>query len=341
MFNRLRFPFRCTAHRAVLPFGLALLAAPAVARAQQAGSPPAQAPQAAMLSACYVPDVGVIYMIKQSGLPSACLGSSHVEITWPADAGAVADASITTAKLADQAVTSAKLADDAVTGDKIADGSVTAADLAAGATLADNSVTTSKLADNAVTTVKLVDNAVTGPKIQAGTIDATRLVSGAVGTAQLANQAVTSAKLAPNSVSSSIVASNSLDSTDLAPSSVGSSEIANGSITSADIAAGAVGSAAIANGSILAEDLAASAVSTSWVFASATGNVQGGTAGHVTAQCPAGYDPVGGGFSTAGQIYVNGSYPESGHWRVDINNPGSPLTQVTVTAYAMCYQVTP
>lgn len=45
---------------------------------------------------------------------------------------AIADGSITTAKLADGAVTTPKLADNAVTTPKIADGSVTAAKLAAG-----------------------------------------------------------------------------------------------------------------------------------------------------------------------------------------------------------------
>ena len=31
--------------------------------------------------ACYVPDVGAIYLIKLHGLPTACLSATHVEIT--------------------------------------------------------------------------------------------------------------------------------------------------------------------------------------------------------------------------------------------------------------------
>jgi hypothetical protein len=32
--------------------------------------------------ACYIPAVGAMYQIKASGLPSACLSGSHVEISW-------------------------------------------------------------------------------------------------------------------------------------------------------------------------------------------------------------------------------------------------------------------
>lgn len=45
-----------------------------------------QAP--ATFNACYVPSLGAIYMIKLDGLPAACLGASHVEITWTDGAGA-------------------------------------------------------------------------------------------------------------------------------------------------------------------------------------------------------------------------------------------------------------
>jgi len=42
---------------------------------------PAQA-QSTTYTACYVPDVGAVYMIGQQGLPSSCLESSHVEFTF-------------------------------------------------------------------------------------------------------------------------------------------------------------------------------------------------------------------------------------------------------------------
>jgi hypothetical protein len=37
---------------------------------------------ATTLSACYVPTVGAMYLIKQPGLPPACLAPTHVEIDW-------------------------------------------------------------------------------------------------------------------------------------------------------------------------------------------------------------------------------------------------------------------
>lgn len=37
--------------------------------------------------ACYVPSVGAIYLIKQAGLPSACLAQAHVAFTWASGGG--------------------------------------------------------------------------------------------------------------------------------------------------------------------------------------------------------------------------------------------------------------
>lgn len=89
----------------------------------------AQAP--VTFNACYVPQVGAMYLINLPGLPSACLSSSHTPIAW-------------TEGMADGAVTTPRLADDAVTIDKLANNSVGSAQLVNG------SVTTSKLAPTAV-----------------------------------------------------------------------------------------------------------------------------------------------------------------------------------------------
>ena len=56
--------------------------------------------QDTVLSACYVPNVGVIYRIKAEGLPDTCTETTHVEFNWnmegpagpqgpPGDSGAV------------------------------------------------------------------------------------------------------------------------------------------------------------------------------------------------------------------------------------------------------------
>jgi hypothetical protein len=107
-------------------------------------------------SACYVPAVGAMYLIKTTGLPNACLSSSHVEITW--SESVLADGGVTTAKLADGSVTAAKLSADVNN-----------------AIVADGSITTAKLADGGITTNKLADGSVTAAKLGAGAVSITHL----------------------------------------------------------------------------------------------------------------------------------------------------------------------
>lgn len=109
--------------------------------------------------------------------------------------GAVADESITTAKLAALAVTSAKLAAAAVETDKIQDGAVTSVKLA------DLAVTAARLADLAVETAKIKDKAVTTEKIADKAVTTAQLGDASVGTAQLDALSVTAAKLAALAVS--------------------------------------------------------------------------------------------------------------------------------------------
>ena len=133
--------------------------------------------------------------------------------------GAVADESITTAKLAALAVTSAKLAAAAVETDKIQDGAVTSvklADLAVtAARLADLAVETAKIKDKAITTAKIANKAVTTAQLgdaSVGTVqlDAlsvteSKLAARAVDTAKIKNGAVTRAKLANDALYSPVV----------------------------------------------------------------------------------------------------------------------------------------
>jgi hypothetical protein len=130
---------------------------------------PAQAQDPQTFYACYVPEVGAVYLIKIAGLPDNCLSGSHVEFSWSEGIGEIADGSVTTAKLDDGAVTSAKLAANAVSSANVVDNSLTAGDLAAGSVgsseLAANSVTTAEIAAGAVATSDLADGAVTGAKL--------------------------------------------------------------------------------------------------------------------------------------------------------------------------------
>jgi len=50
---------------------VALLSAPSTVQAQEV-----------VLTACYVPDVGVVYRIKATGLPDVCTETTHVEFSW-------------------------------------------------------------------------------------------------------------------------------------------------------------------------------------------------------------------------------------------------------------------
>lgn len=155
--------------------------------------------------------------------------------------GAVADDSITTAKLAALAVTSAKLAAAAVETDKIQDGAVTSvklADLAVTAArlsdlavetakLANKAVTTEKIADKAVTTAQLGDASVGTSQLDALAVTAAKLAAGAVETAKIANAAVSRAKLANDALYSPVALQTA--SLTLAAGHVGQTLVANSS----------------------------------------------------------------------------------------------------------------
>lgn len=167
---------------------------------------------AAMFSACYVPGVGAIYMIKQQGLPSACLSNAHAEISWKDGGGELPDGAVLTVKLANGAVTTAKIEDLAITVEKLAVGAVT------GAKLADGAVSSDKIADGAVSGVKLADDAVSAAKI----------ADGAIGSAHIGDGQVTQAKLGadvvllpgPGSVNAAMIATGAVETSKLASQAV-------------------------------------------------------------------------------------------------------------------------
>ena len=139
--------------------------------------------------------------------------------------GAVADGTITTAKLANSAVTSAKIANGTIAADKLAVNAVTTANITGA------SVTTAKLANNAVNGNILADNSVSTTKIQ--------------------DDAVTNAKMADNSVNSNNYVDGSINTAHIADGSVTNDKIAGSTITSAKIANGTIVNADISNGALI------------------------------------------------------------------------------------------
>jgi len=213
-------------------------------------------------SACYVPGTGVVYRIKQPGLPQACRAQTHIEFAWDA----LADGGVTTIKLADGAVVTVKIADGAITATKIAsaavgstqlaDAAVTSAKLAAGAVgttqIADASVTAAKLSgvdflpDGAVTTVKIADNAVTTAKIAPGSVGTVQMANASILAIKLANGSVTAPAIAAGAVGTAQIAANAVTSAQIAPGAVGSTQILDGSVSTAEIATGSVTRAKLA-----------------------------------------------------------------------------------------------
>lgn len=116
----------------------------------------------------------------------------------------IADLAVSTAKIADLAVTAAKIADGGVGTTELADGAVSAAKIAddsvSTAKIQNLGVTTAKLADGSVTEVKLADGAVTSVKIADGGIATVDIADAAITTAKLADASVTGAKLSPAAV---------------------------------------------------------------------------------------------------------------------------------------------
>lgn len=133
-----------------------------------------------------------------------------VEMMQEMTQGAVADGSITAAKLAPKSVTKEKIASGAV-----------------GTThIADKSVTTEKLADKAITAALLADKIIT----------ALQIANKAVGTEQLADAAVTNAKLGEKCVGSANIDDLSVPARALQAGAVETVKIKDETITAAKIA---------------------------------------------------------------------------------------------------------
>jgi hypothetical protein len=200
------------------------------------------------IDACYVPDVGAIYLIGLPGLPTECLSPTHEPISWTGG-GALADGSVTAVKLADGAVITVKLADGAVTTAKLAFDPATQAELDTHTGSGDHDgryFTQTEL--SSAGTINTAANPVDWSRLKGvpadfadGVDDGGGIASdidcaGCVGSPDIATGAVTAAEIATDAVTAA--------------------EIADGAVTAAEIATGAIASAEIADGSVAAADLA-------------------------------------------------------------------------------------
>lgn len=149
-----------------------------------------------------------VFILEGSG--SLTIGTDDLVFSLLALASAIADGSVTTAKLAADAVDGTKIADDAVDSEHIAADAVDSEHLAAGAIdtehLGDGQVTTAKIAADAIDGTLIADDAVDSEHIADGAIDSAhigdaqvieaKIATGAVSTDKIADDAITQAKLA-------------------------------------------------------------------------------------------------------------------------------------------------
>src|SRR5215471_5028104 len=167
---------------------------------------------------------------------------------------AIADGSITTAKLQDGSVTNPKLAPNAVGTGNIMAGAVGATQIAAGAVgttaLQGLSVTTPIIADGAVTSVKLANGAVGTTQLAANSVTSAQIAAGAVGTTQILDGSVTDAKIA--SVSWGKISGAP---TGLPPSGAAGGSL-QGTYPNPTIKVGAISSTEILDGTVAVVDLA-------------------------------------------------------------------------------------
>ena len=179
--------------------------------------------------------------------------------------GAVADKSITLAKLAEE-VTATAIGGAAASHNHGA-GNITSGTLAAeripvldSTKLGAGSVGTSQLASAAVTTQKIKDAAITAEKIAALAVLATHIAAGAVTTPKIASKAVTGEKIADGAVGTAQLGSKVVTGEKIADGAVGTSNLGSKVVTTDKIANGAITNALIAAGGIERGSLAASAL---------------------------------------------------------------------------------
>jgi hypothetical protein len=181
-------------------------------------------------------------------------------------------------------------------------------------------VRTKALKDAAVTEPKLANGSVTTAKLGGAAVDSGKLADAAVDSGKIADAAVTRAKLANDAVDSAKVEAASLTGSDLANGSVGNAQIANDSV----------------NGSKL---------NIGWEIVSTDSASNSNTSKQVTATCPIGKRPIGGGGAVAGLgpeiVGVTESGPNGAGtgWFATGAELQATASNWSVTAYVVCADI--
>lgn len=133
----------------------------------------------------------------------------------------------------------------------VADGSITAAKLApkavAGENIEDGAVGTEQIAAKAVTGEKIAEKTITAAKLADAIITAVKIANKAVGTAQIADGAITNPLLGAKAVGAANMDDLSVPTRALQASSVDASKIKDGVVSSAKLAANSVSTDFTAN----------------------------------------------------------------------------------------------
>ena len=166
-------------------------------------------------------------------------------------ASAIADNSVTSAKIVNGTIVSDDIANNAILTQHIDDNQVTADQIAAA------TITTTQIAANTIATGNVADNAIDGTKIAQNSILTRHIDDAQVTTDQLGADAVTAAKLADDAVVTANIVNANVTTAKIADANVTTAKIADANVTTGKVADDAITlakMAGLARGKIIVGD---------------------------------------------------------------------------------------